>query len=91
MGRAYQQVTEIGPGGWSDWIAPAESYRMACCSCGLVHDLQFQAVPVLADHGNGLWTPGEAIDRDKVRVLFRARRNNRATGQVRRHNKRRKA
>lgn len=27
--------------GWTDWIHPAGGYRLACCDCGLTHDLQF--------------------------------------------------
>jgi hypothetical protein len=54
--------------GWSDWIYPVmKGYKMACCDCGLVHDLEFRIVE------NG------------KRVEFRARRNNRSTGQIRRH------
>lgn len=28
--------------GWSEWIAPAFPYLMACCDCGLVHNLEFR-------------------------------------------------
>lgn len=51
--------------GWSDWIHPLPGYRMACCDCGLVHDMQFR------------------MD-DLGQVNFRARRNTRSTGQLRR-------
>lgn len=37
---------------------------MACCDCGLVHDMDFRIV--------------------EGKIQFRARRNNRATGQLRR-------
>lgn len=54
--------------GWSDWIRPVSTperdYRMACCDCGLVHDMQFAVVD--------------------DRVVFRASRNPRSTGQLRR-------
>ena len=56
--------------GWSDWIHPLSGYRMACCDCGLVHDMQFR------------------ID-DLGQVNFRARRNTRSTGQLRRQMQRR--
>ncbi len=26
--------------GWSDWIHPLPGYRMACCDCCCVHDLE---------------------------------------------------
>lgn len=33
----------VGPRGWTDWIFPRRGgYRMMCCDCGLVHELQFR-------------------------------------------------
>lgn len=30
--------------GWTDWIkAVSRRHRIACCDCGLVHDLEFRA------------------------------------------------
>jgi len=56
-------------GDWTEWVYPNRKlYKMACCDCGLVHDMQFALVK------RGL---GKAI-------VFRARRNNKSTGQVRR-------
>ena len=26
--------------GWSDWIHPLPGYRMACCDCCMVHELE---------------------------------------------------
>ena len=28
--------------GWTDWIHPLPGYKLACCDCGLVHDMQFR-------------------------------------------------
>lgn len=29
--------------GWTDWIEPRQKgYRLACCDCGLVHNLDFR-------------------------------------------------
>lgn len=28
--------------GWTEWVHPLGGYRMACCDCGLVHDLEFR-------------------------------------------------
>jgi len=39
--RAYP-VEQEGADGWSDWLAPTPGYRMACCDCGLVHEMQFR-------------------------------------------------
>lgn len=36
------EVEVGGKGGWTEWIHPCVStYRMVCCDCGLVHDMNF--------------------------------------------------
>lgn len=35
-------VREIEKDGWSDWIHPLPGYKMACCDCCLVHNLEFR-------------------------------------------------
>lgn len=65
MGKKFRREQE-GEDGWTDWISPRPGYKLACCDCGLVHDMEFR------------------VD-DLGRVNFRARRNNRSTGQMRRH------
>lgn len=63
----YRQETAVN-GRWSRWVQPVRrGYKMACCDCGLVHDVDFRV--------------------KARRVQFRVARNNRATGQVRRHMK----
>lgn len=64
--------TEIeGDDGWSRWIKPVMAgYKLACCDCGLVHEIDFRVIEEVEPY-----------------VLFRARRNNRSTGQRRRHSK----
>ena len=63
MGRVYEYETE------GKWIQPVRrGYRIACCDCGLVHQMDFRV--------------------RKRRVQFRVFQDNRATGQVRRHMKR---
>lgn len=65
--------------GWSDWIYPnMDGYRMACCDCGLVHNLQFKVVKTDC---------GEWVEESHA-VGMRASRNSRSTAQVRRHRKR---
>jgi hypothetical protein len=57
-----------------EWVQPVRrNYGFACCDCGLVHTMNFRLVP--NDHG-----PGKKIQ-------FQAERDNRATGQIRRHMK----
>lgn len=28
--------------GWTEWFKPALGYRIGCCDCGLVHDMEFR-------------------------------------------------
>ena len=52
-----------------EWIRPKRSgYKIACCDCNLVHVLDFK----LESYGSG------------KRIVFRARRDNRATSAKRR-------
>lgn len=68
--------------GWSDWELPEmNGYRMACCDCGLVHDIDFKVVKATPDGSGGF----NCEDVEGYRVLMRARRNNRSTAQIRRH------
>ena len=68
----YRDESEVD-GRWSRQIQPVMvhegrgPYKLACCDCGLVHDILF-------------WIEGD-------HVRYRIARNNRATGQVRRHMK----
>lgn len=59
--------------GWTKWIQPVmRGYRMACCDCGLVHDMDFKVVR----HGK------------RNNVQLRARRNERLTAAMRRKKRR---
>jgi hypothetical protein len=50
----------------NQWIQPIrKGYKIACCDCGLVHDIDFRIV--------------------RGRIQFRARRNEKSTGQKRRY------
>ena len=59
--------------GWSEWIRPLPGYRFSCCDCGLVHDMEFEI--------------GDSDDGEERVIIFRARRNNRATAANRRYRK----
>lgn len=37
----YPRMIE-GEDGWCEWQHPEEDYKMACCDCGLIHNMQFQ-------------------------------------------------
>lgn len=71
--------------GWCDWASPImDGYKLGCCDCGLVHDMQFAVVRKTKDNPDGTWTCTD-LDPDKYRIFFRARRNKRSTAAVRRH------
>lgn len=41
--RKYPTFEAIHPEGWTEWIYPVmDGYRMGCCDCGLVHEMQFR-------------------------------------------------
>ena len=83
MPRMYEPPA--GKNGWTDWQRPVmRGYRLGCCDCGLVHDIDFRVVKVVKRHRNGI-KEGEVLSSRDYRVEFRVRRNERSTGQVRRH------
>lgn len=39
----FRQEEAIHPDGWSRWVLPImEGYKISCCDCGLVHDMEFR-------------------------------------------------
>lgn len=58
-------------------------YRMACCDCGLVHDMEFKAVRVTRQRRDGSWEYRD-LPVKSFRVMMRAKRNNRSTAALRR-------
>ena len=83
MGKRYQNALE-DEDGWSEWQHPRpDHYSMACCDCGLVHDMQFKAFrPSRRKAKPGYIAVGREVS--GLRIMFRASRNNRATAQIRR-------
>ena len=66
---------QAGPDGWGPWERPRrKGFRLGCCDCSLVHEVDFRLVPTL----NG----GRAIE-------LRMKRDNRATAALRREERRR--
>lgn len=42
--RWTQEIEREVDGGWTRWIPiDGDRHRIACCDCGLVHDLEFKA------------------------------------------------
>lgn len=72
--------------GYSEWETPEmKGFKLSCCDCGLVHNMDFKVLKVTETFEDGTWNTEEP-DGD-YRVEFRVSRNNRSTGQVRRHMK----
>lgn len=70
-----------------EWINPKlDGYKLACCDCGLVHKVDFRIIrpSVLGARTIDEW---DEVDDPNLMVLFRVFRDNRATGQMRRHMK----
>jgi hypothetical protein len=68
----FEEMVE-GEDGWSDWVHPVPGYRMKCCDCGLVHEMEFAiGDPSLSTNGMGALNEGE--DAEGGVVIFRARR-----------------
>lgn len=84
---AKYQIQYEGKDGWSGWVSPtlvSPYYRMMCCDCGLVHELKFKFFTNVRYAGNGFWSGKLAKG---VKVMFKARRNNRSTALARRARK----
>lgn len=87
MTRTIFNGPPVADDGWTDWVQPKHTkYKLKCCDCGLVHEMQFR---VVKDTRRSRLCDIE--DQVKGLVVFRARRDNRATANVRRSKEHRKA
>lgn len=83
----YKTLIE-GEDGWTEWVMPnPEGYKIACCDCGLIHDLEFEAFKVIEDDEARNRVRIKPLSRRLYGVRFRARRDMRATAQRRRKRK----
>ncbi len=83
----YIHYSEETPGDWTEEIYPNhDCYKLACCDCGLVHNVRFKVVRVTKNTKNGGFE-GHFVSKRTARVMMQVQRNNRATGQMRRHMK----
>jgi hypothetical protein len=83
MSRYFQLLTNGD--GWTNWETPSKRrLKLACCTCGSVHEIDFRILRVVRRLGKG-WFRGQLVRGHKVQM--RLRDNPRATGQVRRHMK----
>jgi hypothetical protein len=82
----YRKEKETDADGWTHWITPKMFlYRIRCCDCGLVHDVQFQAIQITSRRGE-FYRYRELSSR-KFQIQFKVRRNVRATAASRRLSK----
>lgn len=81
----------IGPDGWSRWLWPLmRQIRMTCCHCGLVHDIEVTVHKVKDESRDGMRFKAQDQPARGYRIKWRFRENRRATGQVRRHMRKKK-
>lgn len=79
----YKQHT-AGEGGWSEWEKPKmKGYRMCCCDCDLIHEFEFGVVVVTERLPDG-YKVSKVSEDPNLEVIFRVKRNNRATAAKRR-------
>lgn len=70
----FKKYKAVHPDGWSVWVYPIHghgdrNYKLACCDCSLVHDVQFRTIKEKSG---------------RFSVTFRVRRNARSTSAMRR-------
>jgi len=71
--------------GWSEPDTPVmRGYKLCCCDCGLVHNVDFNVLEVTGYNKDGTWN-AEYLPIENYRVELRMQRNNRSTGQIKRH------
>lgn len=61
-----------------EWVTPTTRHKMACCDCGLVHDMTFRIVRIERLNGRKY---------GKLAIQFKASRNERSTAGRRRNAK----
>ena len=71
--RTYSPINKSG---WTEWVSPrlTRNYRMKCCDCGLVHEVQFQVMRPTGRKDGG-WL-GEKVQGFKVLMRMRREVNN---------------
>jgi hypothetical protein len=82
--RRFTKEHAVGPRGFSAWKNPKmRGYLMACCDCGLVHEMEFKAFRITKRFADGSYSYDE-LPRTEYGVTMRARRAARYTSQLRR-------
>jgi hypothetical protein len=74
---------KAGKGGWCRWVTPGmRRYKLVCCDCHLVHEMEFQALEVTSTTTRSRFNATK-LGLGKYRVAFRVRRRNGLTKQLR--------
>lgn len=63
-----------------------KGYKMSCCDCGLVHEIDFKVIRVTKELEGGYFEYEEVND-PSLRIAMDVERNNRSTAQIRRYKK----
>jgi hypothetical protein len=67
------EPVKVEPDGWSEWQNPImKGYRMKCCDCGLIHEVEFRVGRVT--HREGDEWMGDLMPDGEYRVQMRMRR-----------------
>jgi len=83
---AKHQRPKVNDDEWCEWIYPhMDDYRLACCDCGLVHQMQLKVIRVKHLSNKDMLVKDSKST--SLGVAFRAKRHQRATAQTRRHMK----
>lgn len=81
--RFSPYAERVGKGGWSRWVTPImREYKLVCCDCSLVHEMEFQAIKVASTTTRRRFSASK-LDPETYRVAFRVRRKNGLTRQLR--------
>ncbi len=82
--RKEHSVTKRG---FSRWIQPVmKGYKMGCCDCGLVHEVEFKVLKVIKRLASG-YIRAESVPASQFLVHLRARRAARYTQAARKRMK----
>ncbi len=77
-----------GDGEFCDWETNTmKGNKMGCCDCGLVHEVEFRIIKDIKNNGDGTMEAEIIGDDEDLKIQMRMRRDNRSTGQIRRHRK----
>jgi hypothetical protein len=68
---------------WTDWETPnMKNHQLTCGDCGLVHNIEFNAIKYIDGNQNGFFTYSD-LDKKKYRVKYRVMRDDISTDQFR--------